>query len=135
MHMKIIFLYLCFLYFMAESSSSSSSTIQNYTRYKQISSLRLERINNHLENINKVPVLTIEVMLFIVINVSVCYSGWDFNVFVNKPLMYLLNLLFVWFWMKLISEPRWRSYRLCPQKKTISFGSPTFKKSQDPGNN
>ncbi|CAK8572255.1 unnamed protein product [Lathyrus sativus] len=59
MHMKIIFLYLCFLYFLAESSSSSS-TIQNYTRYKQISSLRLERINNHLENINKVPVLTIE---------------------------------------------------------------------------
>ncbi|CAI8603248.1 unnamed protein product [Vicia faba] len=61
MHMKITLLYLCFLYFLAESSSlSSSSTIQNYTRYKQISSLRLERINKPLENINKVPVLTIE---------------------------------------------------------------------------
>jgi len=42
--------------------------------------------------------------------------------------------LIIFFWLVLlISEPRWRSYRLCPQKKTTSFGSPTFKESQDPG--
>lgn len=39
---------------------AESSTIQTYTRYRQISRLRLERINKHLDKINKPPVLTIE---------------------------------------------------------------------------
>lgn len=33
----------------------------NYTKYRQVSSLRLERIQKHLEKINKPPVMTIEV--------------------------------------------------------------------------
>ncbi|XP_010549645.1 PREDICTED: uncharacterized protein LOC104820761 isoform X2 [Tarenaya hassleriana] len=32
----------------------------NYTKYRQVSSLRLERIHEHLNNINKPPVLTIQ---------------------------------------------------------------------------
>ncbi|KAG5056227.1 hypothetical protein JHK85_008737 [Glycine max] len=32
----------------------------NYTRYRKVSSLRLQRIQRHLDNINKPPVLTIE---------------------------------------------------------------------------
>lgn len=32
----------------------------NYTKYRQVSSLRLERIQKHLEKINKPPVMTIE---------------------------------------------------------------------------
>ncbi|KAK7258609.1 hypothetical protein RIF29_24190 [Crotalaria pallida] len=32
----------------------------NYTRYRQVSSLRLERIQRHLDKINKPPILTIE---------------------------------------------------------------------------
>ncbi|KAK7278253.1 hypothetical protein RJT34_23279 [Clitoria ternatea] len=36
------------------------STVLNYTNYRQISSLRLERIGRHLDKINKSPVLTIE---------------------------------------------------------------------------
>ncbi|KAI5423967.1 hypothetical protein KIW84_030260 [Lathyrus oleraceus] len=32
----------------------------NYTKYRQVSSLRLERIQRHLDKINKSPVLTIE---------------------------------------------------------------------------
>lgn len=33
----------------------------NYTKYRQVSSLRLERIQKHLQKINKPPVMTIEV--------------------------------------------------------------------------
>jgi hypothetical protein len=33
----------------------------NYTEYRQVSSLRLERIKRHLDKINKPAVLTIEV--------------------------------------------------------------------------
>lgn len=35
-------------------------------------------------------------------------------------------------WVR-IAESRWRSYRLCSQKKTTGFRSPAFKESQDPG--
>ncbi|GAU20567.1 hypothetical protein TSUD_33140, partial [Trifolium subterraneum] len=38
----------------------AESSMLNYTKYRQISRLRLERINNHLDKINKPPVLTIE---------------------------------------------------------------------------
>ncbi|KAI4302000.1 hypothetical protein L6164_035224 [Bauhinia variegata] len=37
-----------------------SGTRLNYTKYRQVSILRLERIQKHLENINKPPVLTIQ---------------------------------------------------------------------------
>ncbi|CAJ2628441.1 unnamed protein product [Trifolium pratense] len=53
------------IFFMAILLQRSSiivaeSNMLNYTKYRQISSLRLERINNHLDKINKAPVLTIE---------------------------------------------------------------------------
>jgi hypothetical protein len=35
----------------------------NYTSYRQVSSMRLERIQRHLDKINKPPVMTIEVIL------------------------------------------------------------------------
>jgi hypothetical protein len=34
----------------------------NYTKYRKVSSLRLERIQRHLDKINKPPVFTIEVI-------------------------------------------------------------------------
>ncbi|KAH6804857.1 carboxyl-terminal peptidase [Perilla frutescens var. frutescens] len=40
--------------------SSAISTSLNYTKYKQISSLRVARIQKHLDKINKSPVLTIQ---------------------------------------------------------------------------
>ncbi|KAH6801647.1 carboxyl-terminal peptidase [Perilla frutescens var. frutescens] len=40
--------------------SSAISTSLNYTKYKQISSLRVARIQRHLDKINKSPVLTIQ---------------------------------------------------------------------------
>jgi len=63
---------------------AESSSIQNYTKYRQISSLRLERINKHLDKINKPPVLTIEVMLFIAINVS-------YNVFIVVEILMTMH--------------------------------------------
>lgn len=36
----------------------------NYTKYRPVSSLRLERINRHLDKINKPAVLTIQVYIY-----------------------------------------------------------------------
>lgn len=35
----------------------------NYTNYRQVSGMRLERIQRHLDKINKPPVMTIEVYI------------------------------------------------------------------------
>jgi len=69
LHLLLLTFFIAIL-LLQRGTLAESSSIQNYTRYRQISSLRLERINKHLDNINKPPVLTIEVMLFIAINVS-----------------------------------------------------------------
>jgi len=42
-------------------------------------------------------------------------------------------LLLKCFLFMIISESRWWSHRLCPQKKTTRFRSPPFEESQDPG--
>ncbi|KAL3838375.1 hypothetical protein ACJIZ3_022966 [Penstemon smallii] len=54
------FLPLFFLVLLFQESLAISSTSLNYTKYKQVSSLRLERIQKHLDKINKPPVFTIE---------------------------------------------------------------------------
>ncbi|XP_027352102.1 uncharacterized protein LOC113862967 [Abrus precatorius] len=48
-----------FLSLLLQSVLVESSSL-NYTRYRKVSSLRLQRIQRHLDNINKPPVLTIE---------------------------------------------------------------------------
>jgi hypothetical protein len=70
LHLPLLIFFMAIL--LQRSSIVAESSILNYTKYRQISSLRLERINNHLDKINKPPVLTIEVMLFNVINVLYC---------------------------------------------------------------
>ncbi|XP_073223084.1 protein neprosin-like isoform X2 [Cicer arietinum] len=49
-----------FMAILVQKGVSESNINQNYTKYRQISSLRLERISRHLDKINKPPVLTIE---------------------------------------------------------------------------
>lgn len=44
----------------------------NCTRYRKVSSLRLQRIQRHLDNINKPPVLTIEVINML----NMCMYQW-----------------------------------------------------------
>ncbi|KAI4350123.1 hypothetical protein L6164_010636 [Bauhinia variegata] len=56
---------LCLLIFSAallslQRATLVSCTTLNYTNYRRVSSLRLERIQRHLDKINKPPVLTIE---------------------------------------------------------------------------
>ena len=46
--------------FLLQTVAVKASTL-NYTRYRPVSSLRLERIQRHLDKINKPPLLTIEV--------------------------------------------------------------------------
>lgn len=58
LHLLLLTFFIAIL--LQRGTVAESSSIQNYTRYRQISSLRLERINKHLEKINKPPVLTIE---------------------------------------------------------------------------
>ncbi|KAG5044434.1 hypothetical protein AAZX31_03G231300 [Glycine max] len=48
-----------FLTLLLQTFEVEPSTF-NYTRYRKVSSLRLQRIQRHLDNINKPPVLTIE---------------------------------------------------------------------------
>ncbi|KAG6389196.1 hypothetical protein SASPL_150655 [Salvia splendens] len=48
------------LLFLAFLSLKCEPTSLNYTKYTQVSSLRLERIHKHLERINKPPLLTIQ---------------------------------------------------------------------------
>ncbi|KAL9284998.1 hypothetical protein ACSQ67_024642 [Phaseolus vulgaris] len=43
----------------------------NYTRHRQTSTLRLERISRHLDKINKPPVLTIEVLIILLIYIII----------------------------------------------------------------
>ncbi|WJX12833.1 hypothetical protein P8452_03286 [Trifolium repens] len=58
LHLPLLIFFMAIL--LQRSSIVAESSILNYTKYRQISSLRLERINNHLDKINKPPVLTIE---------------------------------------------------------------------------
>lgn len=53
-------LQLAFLYIVIFSESFTAVSALNYTKYRQVGSLRLERIKRHLEKINKPPVMTIE---------------------------------------------------------------------------
>jgi len=65
------------------------STTLNYTRHRQTSTLRLERISKHLNKINKPHVLTIEVTLLLLILFMyysfhcTLISGSDFNGHIN----------------------------------------------------
>ena len=43
-----------------QSFGTADSSL-NYTDYRQVSTMRLERIQRHLDKINKPPVMTIEV--------------------------------------------------------------------------
>ncbi|XVE90049.1 hypothetical protein DITRI_Ditri20bG0045400 [Diplodiscus trichospermus] len=56
LHLHLYFLLLSFVF--VEKFGLVSGL--NYTKYKQVSSLRLERIQKHLKNINKPAVITIE---------------------------------------------------------------------------
>ncbi|MCD9638571.1 hypothetical protein HAX54_022628 [Datura stramonium] len=47
-------------FFFLTSSQAHNPSNLNYTKYRQVSNLRLERIERHLEKINKPPVLTIQ---------------------------------------------------------------------------
>lgn len=50
----LLLLVLCLLFVMCESHNL------NYTKYKQVSNMRLERIQRHLDRINKPPLFTIQ---------------------------------------------------------------------------
>lgn len=50
------------LYQTTLSMVAASGTL-NYTKYRQVGSLRLARIQKHLDAINKPPVLTIQVLI------------------------------------------------------------------------
>lgn len=62
---------------LCKTSLATSSL--NYTKYRQvISSLRLARIQRHLDKINKPPVFTIQVLFFLYIYhvcVCVCFNN------------------------------------------------------------
>jgi len=62
-HLLLVFLFT----FLLQTIIRVECINLNYTKYKQVSSLRLERIQRHLNKINKPPVLTIEV-IFLPIN-------------------------------------------------------------------
>nr|GMC52057.1 uncharacterized protein LOC109190216 [Ipomoea batatas] len=55
-----VFLVPFFLWFLWQRSEAVETQTFNYTRYRHVSSLRLERIEKHLDKINKSPVLTIQ---------------------------------------------------------------------------
>lgn len=66
----IIFLCICTIFFQRFSLSveaASNSGSLKYTRhnYKQVSSLRLQRIEKHLNKINKPAVITVQVFAYI----------------------------------------------------------------------
>ncbi|KAG8380392.1 hypothetical protein BUALT_Bualt06G0010600 [Buddleja alternifolia] len=48
------------IFFFTKCLAISTTTTLNYTRYRQVSSLRLERIQKHLDKLNKPPLLTIQ---------------------------------------------------------------------------
>lgn len=56
---QALFVPLFLAFFFVQNFALVSSL--NYTKYRQVSSLRLERIQKHLQKINKPPVMTIEV--------------------------------------------------------------------------
>lgn len=56
-----LFVPLFLAFFFAQNFVLVSSL--NYTKYRQVSSLRLARIQKHLNKINKPPVMTIEVSI------------------------------------------------------------------------
>nr|KYP71847.1 hypothetical protein KK1_011124 [Cajanus cajan] len=58
-HHHHLFLLAFFLSLLLQTVPVQSSTL-NYTRYRKVSTLRLQRIQTHLDNINKPPVLTIQ---------------------------------------------------------------------------
>ncbi|WOG87000.1 hypothetical protein DCAR_0206220 [Daucus carota subsp. sativus] len=56
----LLHLYVIILYQATSTAEASSSGGLNYTKYRQVGSLRLARIQKHLDGINKPPVLTIQ---------------------------------------------------------------------------
>ncbi|KAM3359611.1 putative protein isoform X1 [Capsicum galapagoense] len=56
----LLLLFSFFFLLMSQTTSSQAYNLLNYTKYRQVSNLRLERIQRHLEKINKPPVLTIQ---------------------------------------------------------------------------
>ncbi|XP_057963254.1 protein neprosin [Malania oleifera] len=57
---KSAFLPLLLAFFILVFDRFAVVSALNYTKYREVSSLRLERIQRHLKNINKPPVITIE---------------------------------------------------------------------------
>lgn len=60
------------IFFLSSSSFPSSVYSLNYTHYREVSSLRMRRIQGHLDKINKPPVLTIEVQHVYIVILFVC---------------------------------------------------------------
>ncbi|XP_058738703.1 protein neprosin-like [Vicia villosa] len=59
-HLLLLLLALLFTFHHLQTIIRVECSNLNYTKYRQVSSLRLERIQRHLDKINKPPVLTIE---------------------------------------------------------------------------
>lgn len=74
-----------FLVIFSEKSLAISSTDLKHTEYRQVSSLRLGRIQRHLKKINKPPMFTIQVFIYldelIFIYFEICVCVWNFSVF------------------------------------------------------
>lgn len=59
---SLFLVFLPFFLVLFSKKTMAVSTSLNYTKYKQVSSLRLARIQRHLDKINKPPVFTIQVI-------------------------------------------------------------------------
>ncbi|XP_075496248.1 protein neprosin-like isoform X2 [Primulina tabacum] len=57
---SLFLVFLSFFLVLFSKKTMAVSTSLNYTKYKQVSSLRLARIQRHLDKINKPPVFTIQ---------------------------------------------------------------------------
>lgn len=73
-HHHLLLLLLGFLFSLLQTVAVESTTL-NFTRYRQVSSLRLQRIQRHLDKINKPPVLTIQVIIYL----ETLWSSWPTN--------------------------------------------------------
>lgn len=83
-----------FLTVLLQTASVASANL-NYTKYRQVSSLRMERIQRHLHKINKPPVLSIEVK-------TECLPLY------KRYIIFLSVFIKQWFNLLLyVAEPRW----------------------------
>lgn len=85
-----------FLTLLLQTFEVEPSTF-NYTRYRKVSSLRLQRIQRHLDNINKPPVLTIEVINML----NMCMYQW-LKMLMSIDYIYIQKMSFFFFFYILI---------------------------------